>query len=573
MVILIHLTIVRFPPVDHPSPNSYYPSMIYISGHKNPDTDSVCAAYCYAQFKRAVDPSGSYVPIRCGALNSQTKYLFRLLNLDPPLLLPDIYPKVKDVARRDPIKIEENEPVRFAIDLLDTHNISVLPVLSASGTFQGIVSIHEISQFLLSESSNARPSYTFRPENFLKVFPGRCVKQGTAGEFQAPLMIGAMPYDTSIRRIEALLPQKPLLVVGLREDLLRYALSKDLPAIVLTGVEHPNQLKLDLSNFRGWVFISDTDTAETVRLLRLSIPVRYIMNPNPIHLDGEERFETARDILVNSPYRGLPVFLNGSFYGIVTRRCFIHRPAQPLILVDHNELSQSIPGAEDAEILEIIDHHRIAPEKTHRPIYMYVKPVGSTCTLIYEQFQIFHVPVPKEVAILLLGGILSDTAHFRSPTTTSLDREIAIYLARAGEVDLETFGRELLSQAHDLLTADLVQVVQSDFKTYREYGISFGIGQAEVVSFDSIKEVKDRLLRILEETRIAQQLDWVLLMITNVAKESSLLLSTPNPKLERLLVFPKVEEHVYDLPGVLSRKKQLLPEILQALESQFRIHA
>jgi manganese-dependent inorganic pyrophosphatase len=119
----------------------------------------------------------------------------------------------------------------------------------------------------------------------------------------------------------------------------------------------------------------------------------------------------------------------------------------------------------------------------------------------------------------------------------------------------------------------LVQVVQSDFKTYREYGISFGIGQAEVVSFDSIKEVKDRLLRILEETRIAQQLDWVLLMITNVAKESSLLLSTPNPKLERLLVFPKVEEHVYDLPGVLSRKKQLLPEILQALESQFRIHA
>lgn len=547
--------------------------MVYISGHKNPDTDSVCAAYCYAQFKRAVDPSGSYIPIRCGALNSQTKYLFRLLNLNPPLLLPDIFPKVKDVARRDPIKIEEHEPVRFAIDLLDTHNISVLPVLSSSGVFQGIVSIHEISQFFLSESSNTRPSYTFRPENFLKVFPGRCVKHGIFSQFQAPLMIGAMPYDTSIRRIEALLPQKPLLVVGLREDLLRYALLKDLPAIVLTGVENSEKLPLDLTNYKGWVFISDKDTAETVRLLRLSIPVQCVMNSTPIHLDGEERFETARDALVNSQYRGLPVFLNGSFFGIVTRRCFIHRPSQRLILVDHNELNQSIPGAEHAEILEIVDHHRIAPEKTHRPIYMYVKPVGSTCTLIYEQFQIFRVPISKEIALLLLGGILSDTAHFRSPTTTTLDKEIASHLARIGEVDLQTFGRELLSQAHDLLTADLTQVVQSDFKTYAEYGIRFGIGQAEVVSFDTLKEVKDRLLETLEGTRQAQQLDWVLLMVTNVPKESSILLSTNYPKLERLLIFPKIEEHVYDLPGVLSRKKQLLPEILQVLESYFRTSA
>ncbi len=546
--------------------------MIYISGHKNPDTDSVCAAYCYAQLKKAVDPSETYIPIRCGALNSQTKYLYQLLNLEPPYLFPDIFPKVKDVARRDPIRIEEHEPVRFAIDLLDTHNISVLPVLSPSGTFQGIVSIHEISQFLLSESSNTRPSYTFRPENFLKVFPGRCIKRGVHNEFQAPLMIGAMPYETSIRRIESLFPQKPLLVVGLREDLLQFAFLKNLPAIVLTGVENFDRLNLDLKNFHGWVFVSETDTAETVRLLRLSIPVRCIMNPNPRKLDGEERFETARDILVNSQYRGLPVFLDGSFFGIVTRRCFIHRPAQQLILVDHNELNQSIPGAEHAEILEIIDHHRIAPEKTHRPIYMYVKPVGSTCTLIYEQFQIFHVPISKQIAILLLGGILSDTAHFRSPTTTSLDKEIASLLARLGEVDLASFGRELLSQAHDLLTADLAHIVTSDFKIYAEAGIKFGIGQAEVVSFESVKEVKDKIFDILEETRRTQQLDWVLLMITNVPKESSILLSTNNPKLERLLIFPKIEEHVYDLPGVLSRKKQLLPEILQVLESQFRTH-
>jgi len=547
--------------------------MIYVSGHKNPDTDSICAAFCYAHFKKAMDPSGTYLPVRCGALNSQTKYLFRLLNLDPPVLMPDIFPKVKDVTRRDPVKIEEDEPVRFAIDLLDTHNISVLPVLSSSGSFHGIVSIHEISQFLLSESSNIRPSYTFRPENFLKVFPGRCIKRGTVKEFQAPLMIGAMPYETSIRRLEALFPQKPLLVVGLREDLLQYALLKDLPAIVLTGVENPEHLPLDLSTYRGWIFISDTDTAETVRLLRLSIPVRCIMNPNPIQIDGDERFETARDILVNSQYRGLPVFLNGLFFGIVTRRCFIHRPIQRLILVDHNELSQSIPGAEHAEILEIIDHHRIAPEKTHRPIYMYVKPVGSTCTLIYEQFQFFHVPISREIAILLLGGILSDTAHFRSPTTTKLDQEIASSLAQIGGVDLDSFGRELLSEAHDLLTADLNQIVQSDFKTYVEYGIKFGIGQVEVVSFDSVKEVKGRLLDILEETRRSQQLDWVLLMITNVPKESSLLLSTNHPKLERLLIFSKIEEHMYALPGVLSRKKQLLPEILQVLESQSRTSA
>ncbi len=541
--------------------------MIYVTGHKNPDMDSTCAAYCYARYKSVIDPEGCYTAVRCGALNRQTKFAFGRAGVQPPAMMSDVYPRTADIARRNIATLEENEPIYAAVRKLDEHTLSVIPITDAAGEFRGIVSVHEISQFFIAETVGERPEYLYRPSNFGTVLPGKYLRRGDREEFVTSGMVGAMPYETGIKRMRAILPRKPVLVVGLRKDLVRYALEQDFPAIILTGITGDEEIPFDFSGYSGWVYISSRDTAETIRLLRLSTPVKYIMNTEPVRLRTGDLYEHARDTLVKSYYRGLPVFDDEDrFFGIVSRRCFIEKPAKKLILVDHNELSQSIPGAETAEIREILDHHRLAPEKTRYPIYVYAKPVGSSCTLVYQHYLFSGVEIARDIALLLLSGILSDTVGLKSPTTTGDDREAAEKLAAAAEVDMAEYGKELFSQAHDLRTVNHRDIVTADFKTYREYGVAFGIGQVEVTTLENFADVKGSLLRVLEDVGRESRLDWTMLLVTNVLKQSSLLLVTGFPEKEKALLYRRLDDNVYDLPDILSRKKQLLPEILRVLE-------
>ena len=383
--------------------------------------DSVCAAWCYADFKRQIDPDNNYIPVRCGNLNNQTRAAFRLAGVKPPPFIKDVSPKVADVTRRDIMSLDINEPVFKAIKVLDEENISCIPIFEDGALFRGIISIHQISGFLISENLGRRPVYRFRIDNFQEVLPGCFYKRGEQGEFDAPVMTGAMPVDVSRERIEALKPDKPVLVVGLREDLISFAVENDFPALILTGVEEDVRLPVDVSGYGGTVYISKADTAETIRLLRLSAPLKEIMNTEPEIIDAASAFDEAKTRLVNSRYRGLPVFNDGSFTGIVTRRCFIEKPMKKIIMVDHNESSQSVPGAEQAEVVEIIDHHRIAPQPTRTPIYMSIRPVGSTCTIVYSHYAHAGIVPERQIAVLLLAGILSDTVILRSPTTTDED--------------------------------------------------------------------------------------------------------------------------------------------------------
>ena len=538
---------------------------IFITGHKNPDMDSVCSAWGYAEFKNRIDPANKYIPVRCGHLNNQTKAAFESAGVKPPVFVRDIGPKVSDVTRRDIESLDINDPVFHAIKVLDEENISCIPVFEDGADFRGIVTIHQISGFLISENLGKRPLYRFRINNFQEVLPGFFYKRGKSSEFSAPDMTGAMPVEISRSRIEALKPDKPVLVVGLREKLIRTAVEKDFPAIILTGVEE-EQIPFDFSGYGGTVFISKADTAETIRLLRLSAPVKDIMDRDPEIIPSDSDFDTAKNLLVKSAYRGLPVFENDGFSGIVTRRCFIEKPLRKLILVDHNETAQSVPGAEQAEILEIIDHHRISPEPTKMPIYMNVRPVGSTSTIVYAHFIDRGIEYSQETAMLLLAGILSDTLILRSPTTTEEDKKAAEALADSCGLDIEGYGRELLEKSAVLGKIPPEEIITADFKQYNESGVNFGVGQAEVTSLERLGEQKTGLLNGLEDIRKNRNLDWAMLLITDVIKENSVLLSTSFPDAEDLLVYKKTEDGLFDLPGILSRKKQLLPELLRVLD-------
>jgi manganese-dependent inorganic pyrophosphatase len=538
---------------------------IYVTGHKNPDMDSTCSSFCYAGLKNVLDTENTYTAVRCGNLNKQTKSVFKRLNLEPPALKKDIYPRVIDVAWRNLLRLDLESPVLEAVRSIDERNLSVIPIFEGEN-FRGIVSVHEITRFFIHENTGIRPVHNFFIDNFGEVLPGYFLKKGSHREFEAPIMTGAMPYDISIERLSRLKPLKPVLIVGLRRDIVEHAVEKQLPALILTGVENGNLEGIDFTGYSGHIFISDIDTAETIRLLRLSIPVKHIMETNPLRVESTDHFDEAKATLLDSMLRGLPVFEGDRFQGVVTRRCFIEKPRRKIILMDHNELDQSIPGIEQAEIVEILDHHRLSAEKTFQPIYFYSKPVGSTCTIVYQHYLHNGIEIDPRCATLLLAGILSDTVMLKSPTTTGEDRSALEKLEEIAGIDAMEFGEEMFSQTVILRTAQPKKLITTDFKTYSEYGSDVGIGQVEVVTLEDVDEIKAKYQRALESVRKEKGLDWVMLLITNVLKENSMLLSTEFPAGENSLVYKEHSPHLFWLPGVLSRKKQLLPEVLRVLE-------
>lgn len=541
-------------------------SEIIVIGHRNPDTDSACAAWSYARFKNTVDPESRYRAAVCGPLGDQAKFVFSNAGAEPPFYLKDVLPRVLDIAEIDGFRLDSNDPILMAFEDLEEHTISVVPVFEGTNNFAGIIGIHEMTRYFVEGSLTSRPLHTFRADNIQKVLPGRFLKRGQQEEFSAPIMIGAMDFEHSVLRLAALSPAKPIMVVGHRPDLINHAVSHQVPAIILTGFEAHEVPDVDFSAFQGSVYISDCDTAETIRLLRLSVPVKQIMDASPLSLAHDELFDLAKKTLFNSEYRGLPVLRKGNYAGMVTRSSFIEKPRRKLILVDHNELSQAILGAEDAEICEIIDHHRMGAEKTTTPIYIYSKPIGSTCSIVYAHYRMAGIEPDRLTALLMLSGLLSDTMLLRSPTTTPEDRMYATELSRLAEVDLQEYGTLMLSRMASLKNADPLKMVTADFKEYSEGALSVGVGQIEVNTLSDIDEVKAKILNTLNDIRKERNLTWALLLVTDIIKEHSILLCTPWAAAEKELPYKQLEENIFDLPKVLSRKKQLLPAILRILE-------
>jgi manganese-dependent inorganic pyrophosphatase len=362
------------------------------------------------------------------------------------------------------------------------------------------------------------------------------------------------------------LSKKPLLIVGNRSEILSYAVEQGFPGIVITGLESDSELEVSFSTYEGVVFLSETDTAESIRLLRLSTDIDMLVDRSVPRLEHDTAFDEAKAQLLGSDYRGFPVFREGRFIGMVTRRSFIERPRPQLILVDHNELDQAVAGAEYAQILEIVDHHRLDAPKTPEPIAVQTRPVGSTCTIVWQEFNAHGVAVPRDIALLLFSGILSDTVNLQSPTATEVDRRAVDALERTTGISRDEQTRRLFSRLKALKEREPHEIVGADFKIYQENGISFGIGQAEVTTLVDADSYAGRLEQALEDLAREKGLAWTMLMITNVVKGNSLLLTNDYPEGNARLVYHKIDERMYSLPDVLSRKKQLLPEIVRVVQ-------
>ncbi len=540
-------------------------SRIFVTGHRNPDMDSIAAAISYSSLKNVLDKGNEYIPVALGPLNTQSKAMLESLGLPDPLFVKDVYSRVSSVYRRPTLTVAPDDPVYELVNMYNQNNPSVVPIMDG-GEFRGLLSIDEINRYFLRENRDSRPVYDILLKNIPRVIKGFFLKKCSCDMVHGPIMVGAMDYKVFSRRL-AHCPQKPILVVGNRQDHIKVAFREQLPGIILTGMDEDSLQSIDTAGYEGFVYVSHEDTAETIRLLRLSVAVDgLLVHKSHGRVTDDMLFESAKGMLLDSDQRGLPVFSHedGSFVGFITRRCFLTQPRQKLIMVDHNEAMQSVQGIEDADIVEIVDHHRLDAPKTRSPISIMASPVGSTCTIVYDQYRRYGVEMDRSIAQLILAGITSDTVMLKSPTTTMLDTGAVQDICTRFSIDYDGFCRELFSHGSSLSSLDEVKAVSSDFKIYDECGVRFGIGQVEVTTFSDIGEVKERYIRALEQMKRTEKLEWTMLLVTNVMSEESMLLTTQYKKCYKLL-YEQKEDGVYSLPGVLSRKKQLLPEIIRVL--------
>ena len=540
---------------------------IFVSGHKNPDMDSICSAYAYAALKNKVDPSNTYIPIRCGNLNEATRAQFNRFGLIPPPFKRDVRTRVSKVIIESDVEVCPTDPVYRLITLYkNTARHSVFPIMEGT-RFVGLVTIDEISDFILKENLGSRPVYNFLVKNFEVVIPGYFIKRGNEETIRAPLAVGANKFATYEKVMKGFKGPMPILVVGDRERHINKAIELNVPAIILTGIRGKTISQIDWASYEGSVFVSETDTAETLRLLRLCVPVSELLVKKLPSLQADMLFDEARAFLANNDYRELPDFSGKEYRAYVSRRSFLEKPATKLIMVDHNENDQAITGVEEAEVVEIVDHHRLGAAKTRNPIFICCEPLGSTCTIVYKLFMRHNVEVTSDIAKILLSGIVSDTIMLKSPTTTFEDyTAVQDLLSIAGVDDMYKFGETMFSGGASLAKSDARMMIEADFKRYRESGVNFGIGQSEVTTLDDVEDYRARYLEELEMVKKAYSLDWALFLITDVVKENSVLLLTRMPIAEQKLAYEKAGEGMYLLPQVLSRKKQLLPEIIRVIQ-------
>lgn len=429
-------------------------STVYITGHRNPDLDSVCSALAYADLKNRLDKENTYVPIRCGYLSPSSKNILYSLDIIAPDYVPDVFPKVSDVMLQAEEEIDVTDPLTEVAKYYKDTNPSATPVYR-DGNFAGLLTVDDISSWFMNRLS-------------------------------ANEEIDCIPTVEEVMREQA-------------------------PAV-----------------------------------------------------RADDLFEEAKTMLTSSKKRGLAVYEDDNFCGFVTRRCFLKAPRYNLILVDHNEPKQSIKGIEGANILEIIDHHRLDAIKTNLPIFIDAEPLGSTCTIVYELYVRNGLTPNKEIAKILLTGMMADTLVLKSPTTTATDIKSAKALASIIGRDAIEFGHEMFSHMESLSNMKPETAILSDFKRYSEQGTNIGIGQCEVTTLNDLSDYKDDFLKSLSEIKRQNSLDWAVCMVTDVLKENSILFTTEY-KAVRYLPYSHIEPLLLDMPGVMSRKKQLLPEMIFAL--------
>lgn len=545
-------------------------SEVLVIGHRNPDTDAICSAIGYAEFKRRTGMREA-VAARCGDTNDRIDFVLESFGVPPPRFVANVSPKVSDVMQPHVLSVSPDATAANALELMDSRDIRVVPVLDERQNCRGLVSLFKLSKFLfpatnrLFDSRRVLSSLRKLAETLGgKLLAGHDAEQ----ERDLILTIGAMGIDSFAERLERYPRERLAVVVGDRMDIQEVAIRERVRVLIVTGGLSVEDRILDAARSNHVSVISSPhDTATTAALCRASIAVRHVLNEKFLTLNENAALGDVRARATASGFAAFPV-VDGfnRTVGILSKTDFLKKVERKLILVDHNELSQAVHGAEDVEIIEIIDHHRIGALTTHQPILFRNEPVGSTSTIVADCFFRYGVDIPRPIAGLLLAGMVSDTLNLTSPTTTTVDREILGKLEKLSGVNAREFTEKLFASGSLLTHKPAPQAITTDCKEYQEDGNRFSVAQIEEIGFEQFWKRKDELLDALEEYRKSRTYRFSALMVTDVNSQSSLLLFAGDDAMAEQINYPRLEPRVYELENIVSRKKQLLPYLTHCME-------
>jgi manganese-dependent inorganic pyrophosphatase len=549
-------------------------SEIFVIGHRNPDTDAICSAVGYAEFKRRSGMPEA-VAARCGDTNDRIDFVLNTFGVPAPRFVASVSPTIADVMQRQIMSVKPTATAADALQLMDTNNIRILPVLDENRRCRGLLSLFKLSKFLFPAANHLGDSRRILSslQNLAKTLQGELlVKFEHKREEDLIMMIGAMSVDSFADRLEGFLREKLIVVVGDRTDIQEAAIKENVRLVIVTGGLKVEARILKAAERNGVsVMSSPHDTATTAALCRAAVMVRHVLNEEFVSFREHEPLSAAREEARASGHHVFPV-IDGEkrVAGIFSKADFLKTVTRKLILVDHNELSQAVQGAEEAEIIEIIDHHRIGALSTQQPILFRNEPVGSTSTIVADCFFRFGVELPKPIAGLLLAGVVSDTLNLTSPTSTPRDAEILKKLEELSSTNAREFTEKLFASGSLLTLKTAPQAITTDCKEYVQDGVKFTIAQIEEIGFDQFWKRKTELLDALEVYRNKRSYFFSGLLVTDVVMQNSLLLVVGNPDFIKQIDYPRVEPGIYELRDVVSRKKQLLPYFTHCLKQAGR---
>ncbi len=543
---------------------------VWVIGHKNPDTDSICAAISYAYLKNQLG-GADYIPKKAGELNSETAYVLNRFGVEEPETVEDVGTQVKDIELRHTKGVSNHYSLKKAWELMLSEDVVTLPIVTQNQMLEGVIVNGDIAYSYMdvydnNELSRARTQY----KNIIETLKGHMLCGNEHGYFiKGKVVVASGSEETLRNEIE----DDDLVILGDVRERQLIALEENPSCMIVAGVTVVDPDVISLAQKIDCVLITtEYDTFTTARLIHQSMPIKHFMKKdNLVTFDLDDYIDDVRETMSGVRHRDFPVVdENRRYVGMFSRRNLLNMQKKQVILVDHNEKSQAVDGIEQAEILEIIDHHKIGSLETIQPIYFRNQPLGCSSTIIYLMYMEKDVIIPKEIAGLMLSAILSDTLMFRSPTCTPMDREVGEALAKIAGVDYEELALHMFEAGSDFSKKSVEEIFYQDFKVFHVDDDTFAVAQVSAVSGTQLDGIRTKLASYMETVLNNMQLNMVFVMMTNIIDQSTELLYYGS-NAENIVSSTFGADKLSDrnsaiLPGVVSRKKQLIPPMMETMQ-------
>ena len=537
--------------------------IVYVSGHKNPDTDSICSAIAYSYLLNATNKYNA-VPVRLGEVNRETEYVLKRFGVEHPVLLKTVKQKVEDLNYDKVTVFSKDLTLKTAWFLLKQQNLKSAPILDEHGQLLGLLSTSNIIEGYMDQWDSEVLKKAKTPvENVIDTLEANVIYLNESLKVvEGDIHIAAMSGSEAKKRIHE---NDVVIVGGDRSDDLEELISVKPSLIVLTGSLTADENVVKKCEEQGISIISTPyNTYQTSQQIVQAIPVEYVMIKGDIKtFSTDDTLDYMKEVMSETRYRGYPVIdLNNRCVGSISRFALLKGLRKKVILVDHNERGQSIPGIEEADILEIVDHHRVADIQTVGPLLFRGEPLGSTATIVTRMFEEQDVEMPSHIAGLLLGAVVSDTLLFKSPTCTPVDTKIAKKLAEIAGVDIQEFAMEMFKAGTSLVGKTVDEIFNQDFKKFSFDNLQVGVAQVNSMDIEGFLPYKKDMLDYMNKFAEDNNLEFTLLLLTDIINANSeIFVGGPRLELVEKAFNVQLTDRQGTLEGVISRKKQVVPAI------------